>query len=382
MKVYIVDEVEKIGNESVLRLESVPYIEVEKFKRQYSKKELPSYRDFTPVSSELIQKHNFRVNSDANYLEKIYEGRVLSDERLPGFADYNSQEIYIEGKRFYLLNCSGYGKKYLTNFYNVSSRVDIGESLNVPNSLEDGIRRAQEPYFFYPINVQQGNSSLLLPWSERRRCYFVDFGGSDFNILSNVVNSVYACFDEVVILLTHWDEDHYNYLRHLTIDQIQKTVVHSPFYPRLTQDAINTLAMIVRSGGDLFLHRELDRNYRLDLFQFQRMNFHQQNVNRGRLNKNNTGISYMFDNFKTIGFPGDSSYNYVNFGKRDFLYSTHHGSAHFGHLRNIPQPKPEGKSIFSFGAKNSYDHPTDHSWNSHLDASWVNLNCDGNFFVV
>lgn len=382
MRVYIIDEIENVKNESIFRLESIPYEEVEKFKNKYWEGDLPSINEFVPVRSELIRRHELRVSQNDKFLSKLYEGRLLSDTMLPGFSKTNSQELTIEGKRFYLLNCSGYDKKFLTNFYNVSSRVNVTDNFNVPHSTDEFVSKSKYPYFFLPINVQQGNSSLLFEISNRQSCYFVDFGGDNFNVLDKIVDWTYEEFDEVTILLTHWDEDHYNYLKNLTSTQIQKTTVHSPFYPRLKQDAINTLAMIIQNGGKLFLHRNIGQGYRVNNFQFQRLNFHQSNINTGRLNKNNTGICYLFRNIGTIGFPGDCSYNYTAFGPQDFLYVTHHGSAHFGNVRNIPLPLPNGRSIFSYGRVNIHGHPTTLSINSHQNAKWIRQNCNGHWFLV
>lgn len=382
MKVFIIDEIDNTVTGKTLRLESVPYSEVEKFKEQYRKRQSPSVANFKQISSDLINRREIKVSNKAKYLSSLYEGRILSDFLPPGFSKTNSQEITIEGEKFYILNCSGYDKKFLTNFYNLSARLDIDENLNIPQSSDQYTTTPQRPYLFYPINVQQGNASFLFDLFERQKCYFVDFGGNNFDFLDEVVSKAYQHFNEVVILLTHWDLDHYSYLKNLTALQIQRTVVHAPFYPRLTQDAINTFSMIVQNGGDLFLHREIRQNYRVDNFQFQRLNFHQRNVNGSRLNKNNTGICYLFKNIGTVGFPGDCSYNYTNFGKRDFLYVTHHGSAHFGNVGNIPQPLSNGRSIFSFGSVNGYGYPTARSINSHRNVKWTRQDCDGSWFLV
>lgn len=210
------------------------------------------------------------------------------------------------------------------------------------------------PEFIAVYNVGQGNSNAICNDQGSPLLYF-DLGGGCYKNKGTYPSTLNFCMTyRPIIILSHWDTDHYESAKRNTAYQNGTWIVprqrfgpaHQKFFLQLNS-AGKALIWPATLGSRSFQWGTIKRCTHPD-----------------PKKKNHSGLamiaslSPVSNTIAEVLLPADAAYTYIpGHGTCDGLVATHHG-AEFDAL-NAPVPGAKGRNAiaYSFGAGNSYGHP-------------------------
>lgn len=236
--------------------------------------------------------------------------------------------------------------------------------------------------FVAVYNVGQGNLNAICSPAGNPVLYF-DMGGGCYQNRHTYPTTLKLCFSSFkTILLSHWDADHLTtakryygtpgwaafYGKTWIVPRQSLGASHLKFAMRLR--AISTLLiwpsslrMLSFKAGDIYLCNGPDKNH--------------------------SGLALVTNlipgkyNLTKVLLPADAAYTYIPLpptSKLEAIVATHHG-AEFDHSNApIPISQTETAIAYSYGQKNSYNHPRALAEAAHINSGWLSRKdtCNGN----
>jgi beta-lactamase superfamily II metal-dependent hydrolase len=199
--------------------------------------------------------------------------------------------------------------------------------------------------------------------------------GTHYSTKATQVHSMFAGNDQryqeqkPCLIISHWDVDHYHFLKTMHDATIQKLafIICRSFAPSLTSRAI--LSRLMQHNSNCILIQPDNRQATIretPLFEYYNNNrFIIFNSGSSR-NRNKDGISILVRNSaSSILLPGDQHYSqlnhsiltqYLNYRHTHSLVVPHHGGHAGKYQYNLFHQVKKGSAVISVG-KNSYGHP-------------------------
>ena len=239
------------------------------------------------------------------------------------------------------------------------------------NQIGTALRRPEAATWATVFDVGQGSCAALRDDAGAVLVY-VDLGGG---VMANAKTFPHKlrtfCFgSEPLIVLSHWDWDHYSSARRDPWAYQQHWLV--PYQEDLGPVAIRHAADILAHGGQV---QVWPATFCGDT---ERFGIHQCNGT----SRNDSGLAVTFN----LGggaralFPGDADYSYLpeQAGKAArCLVVTHHGAE----MRTQQAPRadalPGSRLVYSYGAGNQWEHPRTAAFEAHQAAGWPPHSPDG-----
>lgn len=225
--------------------------------------------------------------------------------------------------------------------------------------------------FVAVYHVGQGNSNAICADNGMPLLYF-DLGGGCYKNKSTYPTALNFCFtEEPLIILSHWDTDHYETAKRNTAYQSKTWIV-----PRqLIGPAHLKFLLRVRTAGTVLIWPRY----------LTSVSFHWGTLvvctHHNPKKKNHTGLAFMvslrpkFNSIKEVLLPADAAYTYIPGHKPcDGLVATHHGAEFDTFNAPVPGMTGKGAIAYSYGAGNSYGHPRSPAIAAHLHTN----RCDTN----
>ena len=224
-------------------------------------------------------------------------------------------------------------------------------------------------------NVGQGSMNVFYQNSTIKVVYDFGFGSGVGHMTEQeeleLINKINA--DSPVMVLSHWDLDHFKYLSK---------------YPSLIQ----MKPFVVPSfGAELGNAAKQHISSKIVIQPYNLAGLHLGNVKLGvtlgtfqGFSKNNYGALTVciFDNINNplFLFPGDASYDTITSVYKSnllFLVATHHGSSN--RIGTIPTARNnQGTAIFSYGQGNHYGHSVTNVETAYRNKGWQTLKATPN----
>ena len=243
------------------------------------------------------------------------------------------------------------------------------------------------------VKVGQGSCNVMYDQNDNARAVFdAGYGGGGRVILqahNNLLNNIRSA---TVLIISHWDLDHYRYLtsypdlinnkevvlptfgtnRGITVSRVVRDVQQrSTFYYAYGRDVGTVPYQLLQTPGNI-------RNLEL------RITTLPVNIRSRGQNKNNFGAitASVSDNNGNplILLPGDASFSFIASQQKStlkYLLATHHGSIRSitddsNRVHSIPRALDnQGYVIYSYGQGNRYGHSAQSSWNSYSQQGWT-----------
>lgn len=317
-----------------------------------------------------LMKHDYQKLEDSNWIKftistietehvvNLYNDVFFNEEQEQLYID-NIQPIRIEGKK----------KIYSMEIFNQSSPSDIRKVLNKndPFKIDNVIA----------YNVGQGNCNAITDSHGVPLLYF-DFGGGVFlntkTYPGKVENpqKIKFCYTyDPPVILSHWDWDHMASIKKTE----HKLIKQSMWIVPKQEIGISHLKVAVElyKNGKLLVWPEKVNFIRTKKLEIQKLTI------LDKKDKNNNGlvltIKIDYDKNNFILLPADANYELIK-KKRNYIgmVATHHGASSHNCLNKIPKAsKLINKIAYSFGSKNSFNHPKNPSISSHCLKGWSNV---------
>lgn len=319
---------------------------------------------------------SLRKDKYANY-EEFTEDSWISFNLLQMPTDieillYDSQFFDEEPKILYIEDLKPIKISDKTKIFTMDSFEESTQE-KIKNQIDSIV-----PYFLKHIlvyNVGQGNCNAIMDYC-CKPIFFYDFGGGIYNNTKtypgNYLNpqTIQYNFERnPFVILSHWDWDHMaSYLRNEHIKIKDSTWI----VPKQNLGISHLkVAIELYNKGNLLVWPNNITKIKTHQIKIQKLN---------GSDKNNSGLvlTVYIDALKSkaILLPSDANYNLIEKNKENYigLVATHHGASTHNYLSKIPQAYLNSNKIaFSFGAKNTYNHPNPQSIYSHCTKGWSNV---------
>ena len=215
-------------------------------------------------------------------------------------------------------------------------------------------------------HVGQGSCNALIGVGEHPALYF-DFGGGCYRNTSTFPTNMRFCLmDSPLIVLSHWDFDHW-----VAADKFPQAQSMTWVVPKqkLGPHHYQLAERIGKQGKLLVWGDSGPAMIQTPYGVFTRAS------GKGR---NHSGIVLRVDikidgeeTPRSVLMPGDAAYRHIapgQLGGLSYLVASHHGGNHRGD--KPPTASVPGAVVYSFGSGNSCGHPHPRSLKRHQDAGW------------
>lgn len=251
-------------------------------------------------------------------------------------------------------------KKFVSDKTNASKMHD---------KIELELTKQEGKYFHLVVyNVGQGNCNALCDKDGKPQIYFDLGGGYAAHSVTYPPNLHLCDCDNPLIILSHWDGDHWKTIRKNPDFECMTWIVPEQ---TLTADAYKSFLAISKKGNLLIYPKIVSSisSNNLNLIKCT-----------GRT-KNDSGLALEVKiptddiNRNLLALlPGDAKYKYISTTNDEFNYLvvTHHGGAN---PTVIPKPSSISDSnchVYSYGNPNKYGHPKPDTINEHRLKGWNN----------
>ena len=230
-------------------------------------------------------------------------------------------------------------------------------------------------------NVGQGNMNILYDTNDIIQVVFdLGYGGNNRMTAQNEDNLISKIFlDDPIIVISHWDQDHYNLVTLYPELQILTFIV--PVNDAYRGPYVNAVNVVIQIVGNRIAYNPTQTS----LPTLGNVRLHM-TVNAPAGDRNNYGAitaSVYLLNQPRFLLPGDASFTYIearqmyNIGfwgirlpSLRYSVASHHGSR-YG-LQSIPSPQSGVASyiLFSYGANNRYRHSATTVWPTYRLRGW------------
>jgi len=310
-----------------------------------------------------------KVFKSKNRISKIYKSKSISNysNNVPLIEDSNYSFQLINGRKGNdrtLLN-------WLRGGFNLgvscAEYVKQEEALLKLDSIDFG---GHQSLNLITYNVGQGNACCVNN-GDFPLFYFDIGGGANFNHFTYPVPRVFNHSPYNIIVLSHWDEDHYETARRSYYLQSEFTFI-APVQ-HVTPRNLKFIAELISHGANLLL---LPRTFVSHTFSVGTL----KRCIGNNYSKNNCGLALHLkfqkeDDISSVLLPGDAQYKYIpNIQNEEFdgLIASHHG----GRLtlpRTMPNTLVEnGCIVYSYGDNNIYGHALQNTITCHELNYWGN----------
>lgn len=328
-----------------------------------SQTDVISYIDFQVENIELLQDTWVKIEIDeqqglsADYFEEDASYTTRS------IISYINKIIQIDENELSVIK---------TNFnLNKLPNNQIKTSEEIEKLLAKSLRNLS-PEFVTSYGVGQGSANAICNMNGYPLLYFDLGGGFGANWRTYLKTKRFVIPASRVVLLSHWDCDHFESARRNTnSDFLDRVTWIAPYQTQLGAIHINFINLL---GGNLLILRAGYGSIRTSFGQIIECT--------GPItNKNNYGLAFFTsistrkNSINKVLLPGDAAYTHLSVLPQDAngLVATHHG-ANFDHPNIVPVANGSKKAIvYSFGLGNIWDHPRRKtSMDVHLHAGWEN----------
>ncbi|MDN5069026.1 hypothetical protein [Aliarcobacter butzleri] len=324
----------------------------------------------TNIFSLILKKHIYKELQDSNWISfsltnKETEYPINLYDTV--FFDEAPEQLFIENIKPIRIN--GKQKIYSMEIFEEATENAI---FNILNTISENKIHNVVVY-----NVGQGNCNSLTDSSGIPNLYY-DFGGGVFQNTKTYPgellnpNKIKFCYTtNPPVVLSHWDWDHMSSIMKIDNQEIKE----SNWIVPKQEIGITHLKIAV----------ELYNNHKLIVWPDNLSLVNTNNIELQKLtvidkkDKNNNGLVLTVDLSHIcsgcILLPADANYELIN-QKESYtgLVATHHGASSHNCLNKIPNSMSEAMKIaYSFGYKNSYNHPKMESISKHCLSGWSNV---------
>lgn len=215
------------------------------------------------------------------------------------------------------------------------------------------------------MNVGQGNSVAFMDPTEYVDLFYVDVGGGVMRNRSTYKNVRYSPIENALVILTHWDMDHWVSL--MRNPELEKTILLAPRQKPLGLSHIK-LATKLHLAGRLLIWPNTVSKIESELIDIHKL--------KEDKNRNYSGLVVISktdpnNRHKNVLITGDAPYKKCNF-LVDYEINTvlvpHHGGKFDSD--KVPNAPKRHIAIFSYGRSNSYGHPHEETIKSHVQHKW------------
>ena len=233
------------------------------------------------------------------------------------------------------------------------------------------------------LDVGQGNANPIMDTTAGGVSFYFDAGGGCYwNARTYPADDVdFKLADRPVIVLSHWDGDHWygGGVRHrdqgLQCRWLAPRQEVSPLHQKLAAELKGKLRLWPKGRTDPLQVSTANGYVQIDKCE-----------DDGRNKRNNSGLALTvvkedaadpFEDQKIL-LTGDAGFEFVPSlepdpdkllpGRWRGLFATHHGSA--THLHNIPTAAEGAKIVYSFGPGNTYGHPKQEAIDAYEAEGW------------
>lgn len=255
--------------------------------------------------------------------------------------------------------------RMLTEVFSLGEFTQAGprEVFNLLNGLRD------QPMSVGVYNVGQGNANALCDGGNVPLVYFDLGGGCAWNAATYVSRKAFCWTYDPMVILSHWDFDHYFSGTFLGAAWARTWLV--PSTPTVGPTPRAMLAKIVLAGGKVNVWSHGPWSTTCGRVTLER-------PAPGSTSKNHSGIVMRVDLPGTTSarpwpvlLSGDMGYDYLPTSlTHDLgaLVAAHHGASRY---LGTPPPASQGPTVaYSFGSGNTYGHPKPEALDRHTASGW------------
>ncbi|MCU4716036.1 hypothetical protein OCE25_27690 [Bacillus cereus] len=353
-----IDNIEENGNEVIVYFDSITVNTGLKLLKSKNKNNIGKIRTYRIVYklSQKDPKLNYFTEGKWYHLKRRTKGKKVAVYKKLNSSIFTKTRILVTK-----LNDDSNLANDLADFFSLNHISDAEES-EIINLLKSD----HEPEFIGVYNVGQGNCNAICNTISVPLLYFDFGGGCAAHASTYPTKQRYCMTNSPPIILSHWDTDHWA----------------AASKGRFTK--ANDCKWIVprQSLGPnhlLFAHQiHLKGNLKIWPSRIAALTIPNIGIiftcNGKRLNDSGLALLTTFKNMRVL-LPGDADYRYIDpryLTNLDGLIATHHGANISGKSFALPITPPNSKCAFSFGRKNSYDHPRLRSIRNHNRNGWLN----------
>ncbi|QFU23049.1 hypothetical protein FM038_013410 [Shewanella eurypsychrophilus] len=366
MKYYaFLEEIERTGEQLTVVLDAIPQEVVFEGK---IRQELDSIRTFQFELVIIKKDLRRRYNKKTLMLNRWYELTTSrNDDGIKGIRYSLEDEQVLEMNIDFIkvLDRRNRLQKELMK----SSSLDFlsdATSEEITNCLP--VLKVNQNILMKVMDVGQGNSIAFMENEEFKDLFYVDVGGGIMRNRGTYKdnNVSYNPQDNALIVLTHWDMDHWVSL--IRKPNMNKTKLLVPRQKPLGLSHVK-LAAKLASQDRLLIWPDSKSELNSDLLDIHKLKKHK--------NRNYSGLVVVAKTdhagLKNTLITGDAPYKKCDFlGKYDIntVVVPHHGG-NFSPDK-VPSAPNQHIAIYSYGTGNSYGHPHQLTLDNHHVKGWTN----------